>query len=101
MAYNQPIDPPLIESFQVYVQAVIDTQVLDPTWLRINPIVEQTGFDLLMPHHHMLTYGTYSYNFQPQLVSAGNHTVKMQWLVSGGRGYLAGSTLTVIALPTQ
>jgi len=99
MAYNYGSDG--VISNQIYAQAVLNTQVLYPTWLRVNPTVEEVGWFGLAYHHHMLTYGTYSYNFQPQLVNAGNHTVKMQWRVDGGTGYLLGSALTVIALPTQ
>ena len=89
------------DSAQIYMQAVIDTQTAFPSWLMINPIVDLTGWDWLPTHSHQLQYGTYSFNFQPKLVSAGNHNVKMQWRVSDGTGYLYLSTLTVIALPAK
>jgi hypothetical protein len=48
-----------------------------------------------------LTKGTYSFTWNLPDVSAGTHTVKIQWLVSGGTGTgnVADRALTVIALP--
>ena len=48
-----------------------------------------------------LTKGTYSFTWNLPDVSAGTHTVKIQWLVSGGTGTgnVTDRALTVIALP--
>jgi hypothetical protein len=43
-------------------------------------------------------YGVYSCNFY-YLTGAGSHTVKIQWQVSGGKGYVWYRSLIVIALP--
>ena len=88
-------------SGQIYLQAVLDTNALSPTWIYLNPTVNSTGWSFLPTHPHLVWWGTFSYSFNPQIINAGNHTIKMQWRVSDGTGYLAGSTLTVIALPTQ
>jgi hypothetical protein len=89
------------ESGQIFVQALVDEQTLSPSWLYLNPIVEPTGFNLLMTHPHRSGYGTYGYNFSPQEVTPGNHTVKMQWRVDNGTAYLNYGTLTAIALPVE
>jgi len=41
----------------------------------------------------------YTYTLYLPSVSAGTYTIKIQWMVSGGVGYVGSRTLTVIALP--
>ena len=96
MAYNYLDD---FSSAQIYAHAMVDSTALSPGTLYVNPTVGTTGWSFLPSHSHKLNYGTYSYNFAPKLVTAGNHTVKIQWRVSDGTGYLYYSTLTVIAVP--
>ena len=50
-------------------------------------------------HRHTIDIMSYSYNFYQPSMSAGTYTVKMQWKVTGGTGYVFHRTLTVIALP--
>ena len=97
MGYNYLDD---FSSGQIYVHAKVDSTVLSPSTLYLNPQVGTTGWAFLPSHSHNEGRGTYSYNFKPQPVTAGNHTAKIQWRVSSGTGYLYYSTLTVIAFPT-
>ncbi len=48
-----------------------------------------------------LTKGTYSFTWNLPDISAGTHTVKIQWKVEGGTdaGVVTDRSLTVIALP--
>jgi hypothetical protein len=86
------------------VRALIDdTQYPFPGsgGITLTPALENTGFLGLSDHSHSLDIGSFSYNFYTPNVSPGTHTVKMQFKVTRGTGYLYYSTLTVIALPTQ
>ncbi len=48
---------------------------------------------------YLVDWAAYGYNFYHPSVDAGTHTIKIQWKISDGRGYVADRTLTVIALP--
>lgn len=50
-------------------------------------------------HTHELGYMAYSYHFFKSSVQAGTYTVKIQWQVTGGIGYVIRRTLVVSALP--
>lgn len=87
------------KSGQIYIRAKIDSTVALPEMLYLNSKVLETGFDFLPSHYHRSDYGTYGYDFKPQLVTAGSHTVQIQWKTNAGTAQLICSTLTVIALP--
>lgn len=56
----------------------------------------------IYPHDsqgHFIDCSSYGYNFFQPSVSPGTYTIKIQWKVSGGTGYVLDRTLTVIALP--
>jgi len=57
--------------------------------------------EIVLTKGTQLTMGTHSFTWNLPDVSAGTHTVKIQWLVSGGTGTgnVADRSLTVIALP--
>ena len=57
--------------------------------------------EIVLTKETQLTMGTHSFTWNLPDVSAGTHTVKIQWLVSGGigTGNVADRSLTVIALP--
>jgi hypothetical protein len=57
--------------------------------------------EIVLTKGTQLTIGTHSFTWNLPDVSAGTHTVKIQWLVSGGTGSgnVADRSLTVIALP--
>jgi len=86
-------------SGQIWIHAKVDSTTISPDWLYVNSKVEVTGWAFLDAHYHRSYYGTYSYDFKPQLVTAGSHTVKIQWRTDDGTAILMGSTLTVIAVP--
>jgi hypothetical protein len=57
--------------------------------------------EIVLTKGTQLTMGTHSFTWNLPDVSAGTHTIKIQWLVSGGTGTgnVADRSLTVIALP--
>jgi hypothetical protein len=68
-------------------RAVVDTTVAYP------------GYVPLQPPGALTYYSSTSYNFYQPNVSAGKHTISMQWYVYSNIGYVDQRTLTVIALP--
>jgi molybdopterin-binding protein len=84
---------------QILVQALVGESVADPGYIYLTPIVQETGWAFLPTHSHALGYGAYAYNFYRPSVSAGTYTIKIQWRVTGGTGYVGDRTLTIIALP--
>ncbi len=66
---------------RMFVRAVIDGQACKPS----DVVFCASTF-----------YGTRSFTFSATNISAGNHTVSMQWLVDGGAtGYLGDRTMTI------
>jgi hypothetical protein len=109
-AYNS--DP----AHYILVQALVGTEVAAPGSIYLTPYVGYAGdhnhggrtgetawhshtiyWD--GGHRHTLGYAAYSFNFYKSFVSAGTYTIKIQWKVSGGIGYVRYRTLNVIALP--
>lgn len=77
-AYNQ----------MILVQAMVNETTAYPGTIQLTPVGS------ISP-----SYASYSYNFYLLSLSSGTYTVKMQWRVDGGTGYIRFRTLTVIALP--
>jgi len=77
--------------------------------IKVRAIADAATYDEAIPYPveivltkgTQLTMGTHSFTWNLPNVSAGTHTVKIQWLVSGGTGTgnVADRSLTVIALP--
>jgi hypothetical protein len=89
-------------NYVTYIQALVDSTVALPgSWISLTPsISESLGWPYA--HRHSLdSYMACSYNFYEPSVPAGNHTVKIQWRVTGGTGCVLHRTLTVLALPAQ
>jgi len=91
-AYNS--DP----AYRILVRARIGVIDAFPGSIDLTPTVS-AGLGAPYTHRHTIGYMAYSYNFYRPSVSAGTHTIKIQWMVSGGTGYVGSRTLTVIALP--
>lgn len=77
-----------------HIRAAVDGTVALPGYIILTPIIWD----------YMATYDdigimAYSFNFYSPSVTAGTHTIKMQWRVTGGTGYVYYRSLTVIALP--
>ena len=77
----------------IMVRAIVDATTHD--WAIPYPM------EIVLTKGTKLTMGTYSFTWNLSDVSAGTHTVEIQWLVSGGAGTgnVADRSLTVIALP--
>jgi len=81
---------------RIYLRALINGEVAKPGEVLLTPtIIDSVGGD-----SYLLGFGSYTYNFYQPSVSPGTHTIKIQWVVSGGTGDVGYRTLTVIALPT-
>ncbi len=82
------------ENEWVSIRALIGQDVAQPGEIYLTPNI--------YPHDsqsHFIDWAAYGYNFYQPSVSSGTYTIKVQWKVSGGRGYVTDRTLTVIALP--
>ena len=86
---------------RILVQAKVGTITAWPGFIYLTPEVEETGWLGLATHSHRLDYGSYAFNFYESSVSAGTHTIKIQWQVTGGTGNVYYRTLCVIAFPTS
>lgn len=83
----------------IEARALVGDSTALPGSVYLTPIVGGTGFTGLPNHRHTLGYSSYSYNFYEPSLSPGTYTIKIQWCVTGGTGYVSSRTLTVIALP--
>jgi len=87
--------------YVTYIQALVDSTVALPGgWITLTPSMSNSLGNPYV-HRHYITTMAYSYNFYEPSVPAGNHTIKIQWRVTGGTGYVFQRTLTVLALPVQ
>lgn len=66
----------------------------------VNTTTTLPGSVYLQPPGESTQWSSVSYNFYQPDVGAGQHTVYVQWYVSGGTGWVGYRTLFVIALPT-
>jgi len=83
----------------IRIRALVDETIAYPADIYLNPTVSQElGYPTT--HRHGLNYSAYSYVFYQLSVPQGDHTIKIQWRVTGSTGYVRGRTLTVIAFPT-
>lgn len=76
------------------IRALVGQDVAYPGEIYLTPNI--------YPHDsesHFIDCGSYGYNFFQPSVNAGTHTIKIQWIVSDGTGYVLDRTLNVIALP--
>jgi len=76
------------------IRATVDGAAALPGAIYLTPII----------YDYAATYDdigimAYSFNFYRPSVSSGTHTIKIQWVVTGGTGYVYYRALTVIALP--
>lgn len=69
-------------------RALVNTTTAVPSNIYLQPPGEGTN------------WSSVSYTFYIRDVSAGQHTVYVQWYVSGGTGWVANRVLSVIALPS-
>lgn len=100
---------------QITVRALVGTESASPYEVQLNPLLDYNGFHdhtgATMSsvfhthgiygegsHTHAFGYMPYSYMFSKS-AGPGTYTVKIQWKVTGGVGYVTHRTLTVIALP--
>jgi hypothetical protein len=75
---------------RIYITAMINGEAAKPgEILRLTPVRTSAYSEM----------ASYTFNFCEPSVSPGTYTVKIQWLVTGGTGYIEYRTLTVIALP--
>lgn len=76
---------------RIYITAMINGEAAQPgTTVKLTP-VRSSGLYSAM--------ASYTFNFCEPSVSPGTYKVKLQWLVTGGTGYIEYRTLTAIALP--
>jgi hypothetical protein len=74
----------------IYVTAMINGEATKPgADVRLTPVRTSAYSEM----------ASYTFNFCEPSVSPGTYTIKIQWLVTGGTGYIEYRTLTVIALP--
>jgi len=75
---------------RIYIHAMINGEAAKPgETARFTP-VKSSAYSAM---------ASYTFNFCEPSVSPGTYTIKIQWLVTGGTGYIVYRTLTVIALP--
>jgi hypothetical protein len=85
-----------------YMQALVDSTVALPgSPICLTPSISASLGYPYAHRHYIDWYMACSYNFYKPSVPAGNHTIKIQWKVTGGTGYVFYRTLTVLALPAQ
>lgn len=76
---------------RIYITAMINGESAKPGETVILTPVKSGAYSAM---------ASYTFNFCEPSVSPGTYTVKIQWSVTGGTGYIEYRTLTVIALPT-
>lgn len=89
-------------NYITYIQALVDSTVALPgSPICLTPSISTSLGNPYVHRHYLDSYMACSYNFYEPSVTAGNHTIKIQWRVTGGTGYVFYRTLTVLALPAQ
>ena len=82
------------ENEWIAIRALVGPEIAHPGEIYLTPnIYGSANISLLVD------WAAYGYNFYQPSVGAGTHTIKIQWIVSDGIGYVADRTLTVVALP--
>ncbi len=88
----------------------VEAYASENEWIAIRALVGQDaaypGEIYLTPNiygsaneSYLVDWAAYGYNFYQPSVGVGTYTIKIQWIISEGRGYVTDRTLTVIALP--
>lgn len=77
------------------IRALVGQDVAHPGEIYLTPNIYGSGASGGL----LVDWAAYGYNFCQPSVSAGTYTIKIQWKVSDGLGYIADRILTVIALP--
>jgi hypothetical protein len=89
-----------LEGKRIAIRALVDGQTAYPNALFFFTPYIHDSLGWPYTHSHVVDYMSYTYNFLMPSVSQGTHTVKIQWGVTGGTGYVDARNLIVIALPT-
>jgi len=76
------------------VRALLDNDVTFPEDVYLTPSVSESAL-----HRHMIDYSAYTYIFIGGNAYPEEHTVRMRWKVSGGKGETQSYTIHIIALP--
>jgi hypothetical protein len=88
-------------NYVTFIQSLVDSTVALPgSWITLTPNLSDS-LGTPYTHRHYLNIMAYSYNFYIPSVPPGNHTIKIQWRVTGGTAYVYYRTLTVLAIPAQ
>ena len=75
---------------RIYITAMINGEAAKPgETVELTPVKSSAYSEM----------ASYTFNFCEPSVSPGTYTIKIQWLVTGGTGYIMYRTLTAIALP--
>jgi len=82
----------------IRIRALVEDVAAYPGDVYLTPTISQ---ELGYPasHRHKLDWCAYSYTFYLLSVSAGTHTIKLQWRVTESTGYVHERTLSVIIIP--
>lgn len=89
----------------IIIRACIDNEPTDQSDINLTPILSEELGPFNYHRHYVDGYGSYSFNFYQPSVSAGKHTVKIQWrifdMAEEAAGWVAHRTLTVLTFPTE
>lgn len=88
------------ENTWICLRAMINSDLAIPSEFN-STAVDPTGATGLVYHDHYLRWGTYSYSFYSQTLTAGFYTIKIQWDCTVGKAETLNRELTVIALPSS
>jgi len=81
---------------RIYIRALVDNEVADPSMLFLTPLVFGTDYE-----SYAMGWAAYSFNFHKASIEPGTHVVKIQWQVDWSVGSIADRSLIVLALPTK
>jgi len=87
------------EDTWIIIQATVNGDAALPSEFNTTA-VDPTGAAGLVYHDHYLRWGTYSFFFNRQTLSAGFYTIKIRWAATVGKAEVRSRVLSVIALPT-
>jgi hypothetical protein len=86
------------ENTWICLRAMINSNLAIPSEFN-STAVDPTS--AVVYHSHYLRWGTYSYSFYSQTLTAGFYTIKIQWDCTVGKAEALNRELTVIALPSS
>ncbi len=83
------------ENEWITIRALVGQDTANPGEIYLTPNIYGSANE-----SYLVDWAAYGYNFYHPSADTGTYTIKIQWMISDGQGYVKDRSMTVIALPT-